>query len=521
MKYKLSTTLFIIIITLLLFVWWRWIYLAPKNLDLVTVQQQEPVIIHPLDILLQEHLAYLKNNTQLLAQFKRHPSTTNLTGMLVDKCEVTQGNFRRFASWQALQIKTTKKHQKQPKNWHYKSQTQDHSILGQLNVSVGGISFFDAWAYCKSANGRLPTAQEFEAISTGSNNTIYPWGNTFNSSPWQYQDSILNIAPSCNSYPKTDNEDGIHDLGNNLLEWTTLNNKPVLMGGNAYNRPYKLNAINLIRRRAAFDFRSQYSGFRCVYDSKNNNISSLTMPWASTSSVVFIPPATRILGPSIIAKIPALLNNLTDSQLGTIKHFPLNNKKLSLKVMRYETSNALYELFLLDPLVYLGFYNNPKQPDNINHTPSNWQQQKQKPQHPVNNITWWSAWAFANWIGGSLPSAQQWEALAGKNLTRFPYGNKYKASITINRNPLQIMTGPLNLSASKDDSKNNIRGFSGNVAEWTNTTILRDNTFAIIIKGGSYLMPEESAQISQTSEALPNYTNNDLGFRVVFPIKTK
>ncbi len=518
MKYKLSIILFITIIILLLFVWWRWIYLVPKNLDLVVVKNQTPVIVHPLDSLLQEYLVYLKNSPKLLAQFKRPVSTITLNGILVDACEVTQGNFRRFASWQALQTTPRKKHPKQPKNWHYKSQTQNHSILGQLEVGVGGVSFFDAWAYCASAGGRLPTSSEFEAISAGSSNTIYPWGNTFNNSPWQYQDSALNIAANCGAYPETDSEDGVHDLGNNLLEWTTLNNKAILMGGNAYSRPYKLNSLNIIRRQAAFDFRSQYSGFRCVYDSKNSDIVSFTTPWASTNSVVFIPVATRVLGYPR-AKIPALLNNLTDEQLGTINHLPLNNKKLSLKVMRYETTNALYARFLDDPLVYLGFYNNPKQPNNISHTPINWQQQKQKPQHPVGNVTWWSAWAFANWLGGSLPSARQWEALAGANLTRFPYGNEYQASITINRNPEKIITQPLTVNASKDDSKNNIRGLSGNVAEWTNTTVLRDNTFAIIIKGGSYIMPKESAQISQTSEALPSYSNYDLGFRVVFNIE--
>lgn len=515
MRKLLSVFLMIIIGTLLVFIWWRWFELRPQQLDLVEVVEQSVDITHPLDRLLIKYLKHIQYSPSLLAQFKRQEKSIVLADLAVDRCEVTQGDFRRFSTWRALEITPTKPHPKQSKSWVHKSQTQDHRILGQLNTPLGGVSFFDAWQYCHDGGGRLPTVAEFEAISGGSTQ-LYPWGNTFNNKPWQYQDPVLNIASHCNAYAQSGTANDIYDLANNVSEWATLDDKAVLMGGNAYNRPHRLHALNLIRRPAAFDFRSQYTGFRCVYPRANVGQTTAKLPWGTSSSITFIKGTTYTIGNAKSAKIPALLHYLTHQQIKSLNHFPLSDKKYSLKVMRYEVSRVLYWRFLRDPLVRLGFYNHTKQPENISHKPHNWQQQKTQLDKPITNITWWSAWSFANWLGGRLPSAKEWEALAGAGLTLFPYGNTYQASRTINYRGTNSQLDTI--KASKDDSKNHIRGFSGNASEWTNTTVLKGNSFAIIIKGGSYLMPAESAKNYQIAQSSPAYTNPDLGFRVVFPI---
>jgi len=51
--------------------------------------------------------------------------------------------------------------------------------------------------------------------------------------------------------------------------------------------------------------------------------------------------------------------------------------------------------------------------------------------HPVVNVTWFGADAYARWAGGSLPSEAQWEKAArwdpsGKRERIFPWGNTYK-----------------------------------------------------------------------------------------------
>lgn len=308
-------------------------------------------------------------------------------------------------------------------------------------------------------------------------------------------------------------------MGSSLLEWTTLQNEPVLMGGNAYNRPVALHALNSIRRPAPADYRSHYTGFRCVYDRGPEAYMHIPhIPWGDAAQVVSIDRQTLKIGAPAEAKIPALLRHLDDQQLRVIEHFAIEPIALNLHVMRHEVTRALYAQFLRDPLVKLGFYNHARQPHTIGHRPENWPTIIDQPHHPVTRVSWWSAWAFAKWAGGRLPSANEWQALAGAALTRFPYGNTYQPQRAIDRNTPQAHWQALAVDASNDPSKDSILGFAGNVAEWTNTTVLHGSAFTLVIKGGSFFMPEEGGQINQSGEAPPNYTSEDLGFRVVFPL---
>ena len=507
-----------IVITLAL-VWWRWVYLSPQQLDLITVvETDQPAVVSPMDEVLKKHINLLTHTQTLLQQFKRPSESITLKPLWIDRCEVTQRDFRQFATWRAAQVIPPNAHPATPQRWAYKSQSENHRILGQLSMPAGGLSFLDGWAYCHAAGGRLPSSQEFEAISAGKEQRLYPWGNILVDDAWPYKDPSLNVAQVCGSHPATDTPEGIHDLGNNVLEWTTNNDQAVLMGGNAYHRPLALNAINLIRRSAPVDFRSQYTGFRCVYDrTQQANLDSLPLPWGSQPKIASIDASTLTIGPPKSAKIPALLLHLKDDQLKSIQNFSIIPTRLNLKVMRYEVTVASYTKFLRDPLVRFGFYNHPQQPVNMAHEPIRWDTQQQNPSHPVTNITWWNAWSFAKWVGGRLPTAPEWTALAGAHSTRFPYGNQYQPLASVDRNRIDSQWQSLEVIASNDDSKHAIKGFAGNVAEWTSTSLLRGNAFTLVIKGGSFFMPEEGGEIGQSGEAPPNYKNADLGFRVVFP----
>ncbi|MGI9230028.1 MAG: formylglycine-generating enzyme family protein [Gammaproteobacteria bacterium] len=522
-------TLLCITLLLLAGIWWRWIWLPPADLMLVSVdidlheQEQE----HLLDKLLRKNVAFISSSPSLLAQLRRQAETVRVPDLLVDACEVNQGQFRRFAHWRAAQVDPPTAHWATPPDWDFSSQTQDHKMLGQLDVAAGGLSFHDAWAYCNAAGGRLPAAAEFEAIASGAEHRLYPWGDSFDNSAWPSGDPSLNIARECGLFPSTDTPQGIHDLGSSLLEWTSdETGLPVLMGGNAWHRPRRLQALNFIRRTAAADFRSAYTGFRCVYELPlPAGVTQLTLPWGASGTVVGVSGGERNIGPPSGSRIVPLLRALKDEKIGVLKHLPLLPASLNIQVMKHEVSRKLYARFLRDPLVRLGFFDHAKQPSYIRHEPDNWAQQQQQPEHPVTRVSWWSAWAFARWAGGELPSAEQWQILAGVGLQRFPYGNDYERGRAVDRNYSKGKTEsePENIqqsaavTASTDDSPHGIIGFGGNVAEWTSTSILRGNAFTLVIKGGSYLMPAAGSQVVQTSEAVPDYRSEDLGFRLVFP----
>jgi formylglycine-generating enzyme required for sulfatase activity len=149
--------------------------------------------------------------------------TVFLDSYYIDKYEVTNGLYQEFA----LATGRTQT-----------STTNDDRFNG-TQKPVASVSWFDADAYCKWINGRLPTEAEWEKAARGTGGRKYPWGGEWDSrraNIWVSGDPYGNSATPESwattpiGYYDGTNRDGYqtldggspygaHDMVGNVWEW--------------------------------------------------------------------------------------------------------------------------------------------------------------------------------------------------------------------------------------------------------------------------------------------------------------
>ena len=134
---------------------------------------------------------------------------------------------------------------------------------------------------------------------------------------------------------------------------------------------------------------------------------------------------------------------------------------------------------------------------------------------PVERVNWQNAYDFSKKIGGSLPSAAQWEfaARGGNKSSGFTYsgGNDLSVVGWYNGNS----GGRTHIVGQKQPNELGIYDMSGNVWEWTTDS----DGDSRMLRGGGWYNDAQDCRIDNPSLRSATYAGNDLGFRVVFNTK--
>ena len=409
----------------------------------------------------------------------------------IDKYEVTNAQFKAFVDanpqWRKNRI---------PRGYHdgaYLSHWNGNDYpSGKGNYPIKYVSWYAAMAYAQWAGKRLPTEAEWEKAARGGLvGKTYPWGNAIHSANYGSQ-GVKTTLPVGRYAP---NGYGLYDMTGNVWEWcldaykkyfyarsqhqnplageTTLREvmtnyqnvttSRVLRGGSWGSSARDSRVSN--RTRNTPSGTSFNIGFRCAR--------AVTQGGQEAPRDVQLekqarPKADLIPDTNEMVLIPA-----GDFQMGSNDSQAYDDEKPVHTVYvdafymdKYAVTNAQFKAFINA---------NPQwQKDKINeqfgwtaylmHWDGN-NYPSGKSNHPVVNVSWYAAMAYAQWAGKRLPTEAEWEKAARGGLVgkKYPWGNEIDTSQANYNNSRGGGTTPVGRYAPNGYG---LYDMTGNVWEW-------------------------------------------------------
>ncbi len=142
---------------------------------------------------------------------------------LIDVYPVTNAQFAKFIKQGGYENEVY--WSKEGWEWKRKSSIIEPRLWkdkkwNQPDYPVVGVSFYEAEAYAKWADKRLPTEKEWERAARGTDGRIYPWGNEFDKDKCNSEESGIGKTTKVTKYPGGISPVGCYDMAGNVWEWT-------------------------------------------------------------------------------------------------------------------------------------------------------------------------------------------------------------------------------------------------------------------------------------------------------------
>lgn len=278
--------------------------LAEKYRPAKSKNIQEPSIVKPDSIRINGGLYTMGyNGSDFCYDIELPEHKTYLKDYKIDVFPVTNGEYMKFIEdggyetykyWLADGWEKVKLNEwGAPMYWEYEDGWKIRDFLGERRIDpnepVSHVSYYEANAYCKWANKRLPTEAEWEKAACWSEDkqvkTIFPWGND---APTIHRCNLMESyhwAPTkIGTYPQGTSHSGCQQMIGDVWEWTSSEfigypgfqsgfdeyndkwfaNQKVLRGGSFGTPSMSIRAS--YRNFFRLDERWMISGFRCAQD---------------------------------------------------------------------------------------------------------------------------------------------------------------------------------------------------------------------------------------------------------------
>jgi len=454
---------------------------------------------------------------------EKPPHEVYLDAYYIDKYEVTNSSYKACVDTSICKLPNDVRHYNDP---------------NYINHPVVYVDWQMAQTYCEWRGTRLPTEAEWEKAARGTDDRLYPWGDTASCEQANYSNCVDDTT-AVGKYKSGASPYGIYDMAGNVWEWVAdwyLSDYYQILGSDSSNPlgpttgdgrgirggDWTNDAVYIrVANRSYSNSFEDYIGFRCA---RSESLS----PTASVALVNTPTINSRPL-PAVISDVKNVqmvlvsageftmgVDNADDGEDATPAHTISLN---AFYIDKYEVTNLLYKA-----CVDAKICNAPEK--NSSSTRDIYYDNSEFNNYPVINVNWNAARAYCAWRGARLPTEAEWEKGArGTDGRIYPWGADINATFANYGSEI----GDTTVVGSYETGKSIYGAYdmAGNVYEWVADWYASGYYKASptenpngpelgkfrVIRGGSWIHPGDLEKTFHRNNAEPTYYYNDLGFR--------